>query len=336
MRFTYYICLVFLAFIVSCCTNGGKKNVSADGDSVGKANKVEKVERGKKVGKVKKDKRWMEYGGRGVVPESLIDCSEADRRQIGMWLAEAKSLGDTTNLTLFFSQKFLGMPYKGTYIKTNKRRGELLGINVRFVDCTTYVETVLALSLAAARKDFTFQGFCRYLCAIRYAGNRNPEWKDRNHYFSAWVEENTRNGLVRETALPEGLSVREKKEIDYITTHPKEYPQTVRDRDAWNRLREIEKRLSSRAVRYIPKDKFAAADEKRLRSIFRDGDIIVIVTNKRGLDVQHVGFATWRKTGLYMRHSSSDRNRVIDEKRTLQEYLRRVRTSRGVRVLRMP
>ena len=66
-----------------------------------------------------------------------------------------------------------------------------------------------------------------------------------------------------------------------------------------------------------------------------DGDILAIVTSKKGLDVSHLGFAVWSEDGkLHMLHASSLHGKVLLESITLYEYLKRQSSCMGVRVIR--
>ena len=66
----------------------------------------------------------------------------------------------------FFTRQFYGIPYVAKTLELNKK--EKLVINLRQLDCTTYVENVVALSLCVKENRLTFADFCRNLSLIRY------------------------------------------------------------------------------------------------------------------------------------------------------------------------
>ena len=67
----------------------------------------------------------------------------------------------------------------------------------------------------------------------------------------------------------------------------------------------------------------------------KDGDIIAIVTKKKGLDYSHLGFAVWGEDGkLRLLNASSVHKKVVEEPMTLYQYLKRNPTSVGIRVFR--
>ena len=71
-------------------------------------------------------------------------------------------LADTTcNSPLDFARRFIGRPYVAATLEVNDR--EQLVVNTRQLDCTTYVETVTALSLCMKRKHYTFEDYGLYV-----------------------------------------------------------------------------------------------------------------------------------------------------------------------------
>jgi len=54
--------------------------------------------------------------------------------------------------------------------------------------------------------------------------------------------------------------------------------------------------------RYIPKS--SLRKRKKLQSVVNDGDIIAILTSKKGLDTSHLGIAVWHDDGLHLLNAS--------------------------------
>ena len=66
----------------------------------------------------------------------------------------------------------------------------------------------------------------------------------------------------------------------------------------------------------------------------KNGDILAITTNIKGLDVVHVGFAFWKGEELHMLHASSVANKVIEDSLSLYEYSKNKKAHPGVRAIR--
>ena len=93
--------------------------------------------------------------------------------------------------------QFLGTPYVG---KTLELPGEeQLVINLMEVDCTTFVETVLALTITIKQGASDFQKVAATLEQMRYLNGSNTGYGSRLHYFSDWIFENEKAGQFPDT-----------------------------------------------------------------------------------------------------------------------------------------
>ena len=99
-----------------------------------------------------------------------------------------------------------------------------------------------------------------------------------------------------------------------------------------NEISKKEKELTGKRVKYISKDRIS--NTSAFRKAIQDGDIIAIVTNKKGLDTSHIGFAVWRKDGLHLINASQIHKKVIDEPMTLYDYMQKHPTQIGIRIIR--
>ena len=68
-------------------------------------------------------------------------------------------------------------------------------------------------------------------------------------------------------------------------------------------IRKLEQSVNGKRYRYVPKGKIA--NTAVFRNAIHDGDIIAIITNKKGLDTTHIGIASWHKDGLHLLNASS-------------------------------
>ena len=91
--------------------------------------------------------------------------------------------------------------------------------------------------------------------------------------------------------------------------------------------------MNGKRYRYVPKGKIA--NTAVFRNAIHDGDIIAIITNKKGLDTTHIGIASWHKDGLHLLNASSIHKKVIDEPMTLYTYMHKHPVQIGIRVCRV-
>jgi hypothetical protein len=221
---------------------------------------------------------------------------------------------------------FLGTPYVTGTLET--KRAEHLVVNLREYDCVTFIENVVALLWHVKSRGKSFETFRRLLRKIRYRQGRLQGYSSRLHYFSDWIHDNQKKGIVRDvTAKIGGRPLR--KAITIMTTHPDFYP-SLKNTAKLRRMKSIEKTISRRSLFFIPKKTLG-----RLEDRIRDGDLIAITTNTEGLDVQHVGLAARVKNRIHLLHASIIEGKVVLSKKTLYQYLMQSKVRSGIMVARV-
>ncbi len=247
-------------------------------------------------------------------------------------LYDASKVPAGTNLILYIARKFKDVPYVAHTLEPND--DEQLIVNLRQLDCTTYVETVLALYRCVKAGKLTFADYCKQLQLLRYEGGGEPHYTKRLHYFTSWMEDNRQLGVCDEVQSPNPpFTAVQKVSVNWMTTHVNNY-RMLANRPEWvPAIREMEKKIEGKRYRYIPKTQ--VKNTRLLRNTIKDGDVIVIITNKKGLDTQHLGFASWHKDGLHLLNASSIHHKVIEEPMTLRQYLYKHSTMPGIRILRI-
>jgi len=193
-------------------------------------------------------------------------------------------------LILEIGKFFLGAPYAASTLETKKP--EHLIVNLREYDCVTFVENVVALARLLKSQQKSFKAFRSFLEKIRYRQGRLHSYPSRLHYFSDWIHDNHKKGVVRDVTVEiGGRSFR--KAMTFMTTHPELYPPLNNTTDL-RRMKSVERSISKRSLSFIPKKTL-----RRLEERIRDGDLIAITTNTEGLDVQHVGLAVGVKNRIH-------------------------------------
>lgn len=255
---------------------------------------------------------------------NLLQSAEKD--------AAKDSTAGQTMLRIGRAIEKMNIPYVAHTLEPNDQ--ERLIINLRELDCTTFVESAMALTLCVRSGRTTFDDYCRILQKIRYWQGRAPQYIRRLHYFTSWIEDNTTMDLVKELQTPNPpFTAVQTVQAHYMTQHVDKYRMlTVNPQDV-PMIREMEKRIEGKKYRYIPKQQLY--NNRQLRNTIHDGDIIVIITNIKGLDTQHIGIAAWHVDGLHLLNASSIHHRVIEEPMTLRQYLYKHPTMPGIRIVRV-
>ncbi len=261
-----------------------------------------------------------------------IDYTKADSLKVMDLLKKAKSLKNKTmaSYMVFFGREFKGVPYVAKTLE--KHANEKLIVNLRQLDCTTYVETVLALSRTMAQGKPTFANYCENLKKVRYRDG-NVAYPSRQHYFTYWIQENTKEKIVENIQTPNPpFSATQNVNANFMTTHLESYPM-LKGKPQWvKQIAEMEESITGTKQKYMPTS--AVTNSKVARKAVHDGDIIAIVTKKAGLEISHVGIAVWHNDGLHMLNASSLNHKVIEDGELLQTYLRKQTSALGIRIAR--
>jgi N-acetylmuramoyl-L-alanine amidase-like len=183
------------------------------------------------------------------------------------------------NIMVAIGNSFIGSLYKAHTLEV--AQPETLVVNLRDFDCTTYVESCLALARAAKMKHPTVKKFMEQLQYERHRSGKIDGYPSRLHYFTDWIYDGQKKGIVKDITSSLG-GIPYKKEIDFMTTHRDAYKQLKNDK-YFNEMKNVESELNKRKLFYIPKDSVTKIQDK-----LKDGDIIATTTNIPGLDVSHV------------------------------------------------
>ncbi|MCF0208791.1 MAG: DUF1460 domain-containing protein [Bacteroidaceae bacterium] len=272
-----------------------------------------------------------------------IDDVYGDSTTICQWIKDAEGVAEA-DLPLFFVKKMLGRPYVAHTLEHNKR--EKLVINIRDLDCTTSTENVMALSICRKKNLTTFADFCDILMNLRYekpfGGNDHEPrvaYSHRNHYFTGWANSNIAQGYFTEITQPAKIfSAHQRVKVDYMTAHPQYYKMLNETPTTADSITAMEQKLSNPNItyHYIPKANLKNTNTAEYRNAIHEGDIVVILTNKPGLDTQHITMAHWGDDKqLHIMHASSIHKKVVFEPKTLYQYLMNQKSAIGVRILRL-
>ena len=256
-------------------------------------------------------------------------ADEQDRASIEKWLQEAVSLPKDSCRTLHFAKKMLGVPYVAGTLDGNEE--EQLVVLVDSLDCTTFVETVLAFCIADKRGERDYEGFKKALTQIRYRDGILNGYTSRLHYFSDWIRNNEQMGFVKECTSETACSLPKELWLDFMTTHVDSYLPMKKNPELVKEMASHEKNWQGTVVSYIPKEKLNLPPEGLK---IKDGDVLALVTNIKGLDVVHVGFAFWKDNQLHLLHASSSAKKVIEDPKTQYESSKNTKAHIGVRAIR--
>lgn len=222
------------------------------------------------------------------------------------------------------AQSFIGRPYVAA---TLEGKTERLVCNLEKLDCFTFVDQVVALSLAVQKNKKYDAEFLDFLQKNRYRNGEINGYGSRIHYFTDWAKQAEKNGFLID--ISKKVGVKFEKTINFMSTHTSSYEALKSDPKEIEVIKLAEENLNKNTFFYIKKTEIT----KVLDSI-KTGDIIAFTSSIPGLDVNHEGFAYWDKKVLRLLHASLEEKKVVISAEPLAEYLNRIKKHTGIMIYR--
>ncbi|RXQ96201.1 DUF1460 domain-containing protein [Ancylomarina salipaludis] len=222
---------------------------------------------------------------------------------------------------------FLQTPYVGGTLENNEV--ERLVINLHQLDCTTYIENILALSKITNQSKLSINDFAKELEFIRYRNGKLKGYGSRLHYFTDWIFDNERKGLLIDITKKIGGEAYQKK-INFMSSHINSYPKLVGNISLIETVTQCENEINKREHFYIPENKI-----QEIENQIEDGDLIAITTKIKGLDISHTGIAIHINDRLHLMHASSKAKKVVISEIPLAEMIQKNSLQSGIMVARL-
>jgi hypothetical protein len=227
-----------------------------------------------------------------------------------------------------------GTPYEphtlDAYLAGGSPTGpEPLTLSLTRFDCVTLVEACLAVArVASAEGEPAWSRFGGEVERMRYRGGERRGYASRLHYFSEWIADGERRGLVRDLGTELG-GVKDGRPLRFMTEHRESYP-ALRDEGVFREVAAVERGLDARARWTVPRERMHEVLDR-----IETGDVLGFATAIPGLDVTHAAFA-YRDAGGLLRvlHAPLTGGVVEVTRATLPEYVGAIRQATGILVAR--
>ncbi len=266
--------------------------------------------------------------GGAVSAAQVIDAQPEDsvifENRMALARAERMDTLEIGEIVVRMGRTFVGAPYvPGTLEAPGDER---LIVNLRTFDCVTFVENSLALA-RTIRSGGDYQAFKSELARIRYRDGAMSGYTSRLHYFSDWIADNARMGVVQ-NMTPDLGGVVDAEPITFMTSHIASYRQ-LSDTSVVRVIGETEKRLTAEGRMMVPESAIAGVASK-----IRNGDVIAAATTVAGLDVAHTGLALWVDGELRLMHAPLIGTVVQISENSLADRIIASKTQDGIMVAR--
>lgn len=222
------------------------------------------------------------------------------------------------------AEQFIGTPYVAGLLDQSSE--ETLVISLAGFDCVLFIESVLAIARGIALQDYTYPGLENRVEEQRYRDGKLTNYCSRLHYFSDWIYDNSKRGLVENITQSLG-GIPLNKTLNFMTEHRQSYPQLA-DEANYECIRQVEAKLKDVSLTYIPQDQISTLYDR-----LQPGDIIATATDIEGLDVTHTGLVYQSKDGKmgFIHASPSGQVTIAPD---LQSYVQAVEGQIGIIVAR--
>lgn len=261
------------------------------------------------------------------VGAQTISCSPKNRKAVEEKIPEIKrfSFEQAGDQLVAIGKTFIGTPYVAQTLETGT--DESLVIDLEGLDCTTFVENVMAFGIIGKNLHPSFDEFVKTLEKIRYRDGKLKGYASRLHYFTEWVRDNEKKGLVKDiTAALGGTEI--PKELNFMTDHRSLYP-ALKEEKTYQEMITVEESVKNQSLCVLLPEMI-----KENEAMIESGDIIALATSIKGLDVTHTGFAIRMPDNrIHLLHASSKGAVEISEL-PLVDYLKNIKKNTGVIVAR--
>jgi len=220
---------------------------------------------------------------------------------------------------------FLGLPYVGATLENGNE--EKMVINLREMDCTTFVENCLALARTVKSGKTDFDSFVGELEKIRYRDGIRNQYLSRIHYFSEWILNNSAKKIVSD--LPNTAGEPFVKPVSFMSAHPGSYAVLKAHPELIPTLSAQESAISRAEFFYFPKNN----PEKLLQNLHH-GDIIGLSSSTEGLDINHVGIVVLKDGQFHLLHAGQSAKMVVISDGPITDFIKPESKNTGIMIAR--
>ena len=278
----------------------------------------------------------------GLDAQALLGAlaAEDDRERLARWLRTLRQAGlarpsvPLGRAVARAGELALGSQYKAYTLEAYLAGGgdparEPLTLHLDVFDCVSLVESALAAARAARKGPAAgWDDFAREVERMRYRGGVRSGYASRIHYFSEWIGDGARRGLVRDLG-PELGAVEDRRPLRFMTEHRSSYA-ALKDDAVFAAIGEMERSLDASPRHVIPTARIPQVQDR-----IQTGDVLAFATTIAGLDVTHTGLAYRDRAGvLRVLHAPLSGGAVEVSRSTLHGYVSAIRRATGILVAR--
>lgn len=227
---------------------------------------------------------------------------------------------DSATSVAWVGRQFLGKAYVGHTLENETN--ECLTVNLRELDCMTFLETSVALAMTAEQlagkqdKELNkkaFYLFCQNLQENRYRNGIVTDYTSRLHYTTEWIQNNAQRGRVNDLCQKYCPEYTTCPNVGIMSSNPNRFIELKEHPEFIEPIRTIEEKVNQLTPAYLPKSELPPSGKDWIQT----GDLIGLITTQKGIDIAHVGIAIYENGELHLMHASLTQKKVVIDSRPL-------------------
>lgn len=253
--------------------------------------------------------------GVGAAPaaEPIPVHCEKDTAEVRELVTTLAALPTTGERVLAAAESFVGSGHDD-YLNTDSTA--TLRINV---DTFTPLAFINASMAAAKAAEVSGGGWRAYAEALRNLACRRGEdngFPSLFYHSSDWIGDNIYRGNFVELTDRYAGARSMTTSLDYLSTHREEFP-ALANPDTYDKVRMTEMGFRSHKLPYLPRQ---VAGDKDFIADLKNGDVIVMITNKERTDTYDIGIVKMEEDGPHLIHFDRKTGLIAEEEENLKRY----------------
>lgn len=231
-------------------------------------------------------------------------CPEDSARVISLL---EKTKGDTYGQRIVTAAKALsGIPYGKA--SDNDSIGSIV-IRLDTLNQREFLNVALAAAKASYATNPGLRDFELALEEVSRKKGTDTGFPSQFIYGADWIVDNVYRGNVKEMTDYVPGSVFKTKTLDYVSRHKDEFP-AMNDSLVRDKIRVME--MGYRSHR-IPHQKKQTINNKAIKELIRDGDIIMMLAPEDDFDIYDIGIVAMKDNEPYLIHISREKGMVVED-----------------------
>lgn len=262
--------------------------------------------------------------------ELPVHCA-IDTAKVNQLIAELKTADRPTGERMVAAARAFAGAEKDDYYFTDSIG--TLRINVDSFSPLMFINNVVALAKTSENPGLNdWRTFAREFEDISCRRGEFTGYPSIMYHTSDWIGDNISRGNVTELTENFAGAIPRTKSLDEMTRKRGNFA-ALADSTTFETVRMVEMGFRTHRVPSLKKE---TIKKKELVADLQDGDIIILVPNRDGIDVYDIGVITMKEGLPYLIHVSPTAHKVVEEEEDLARYMSLMtKYFQGYRILRL-